>query len=154
MGRGTPELYLQMAATELHGVSPSYEMLCRAVAESDAVCALLNGLAPAKRQPTMLLAAVRFLGGPVDDPATLLDFVLCSWEMVEDTMLTHRTQTNEPGRCATLLPLLVSLPQPLALVEVGASAGLCLYPDRYSYRLRRAWAIIGSAKRRSCCLAL
>jgi hypothetical protein len=49
-------------------------------------------------------------------------------------MMTHRTQTNEPGRCATLLPLLASLPQPLALVEVGASAGLCLYPDKYSYR--------------------
>ena len=48
--------------------------------------------------------------------------------------MTHRTQTNEPGRCATLLPLLASLPQPLALVEVGASAGLCLYPDKYSYR--------------------
>jgi len=44
------------------------------------------------------------------------------------------TQTNEPGRCASLLPLLASLPQSLALVEVGASAGLCLYPDRYSYR--------------------
>lgn len=25
-------------------------------------------------------------------------------------------------------------PQPLALLEVGASAGLCLYPDRYAYR--------------------
>lgn len=35
---------------------------------------------------------------------------------------------------ATLLPLLASLPQPLALLEVGASAGLCLFPDRYSYR--------------------
>ena len=56
------------------------------------------------------------------------------WDVVADTMMTHRTQTNEPGRCATLLPLLPSLHQPLALVEVGASAGLCLYPDRYSYR--------------------
>jgi hypothetical protein len=35
---------------------------------------------------------------------------------------------------AVLLPLLVSLPQPLALLEVGASAGLCLYPDVYAYR--------------------
>jgi hypothetical protein len=33
-----------------------------------------------------------------------------------------------------LVPLLAALPQPLALIEVGASAGLCLYPDRYSYR--------------------
>jgi hypothetical protein len=30
--------------------------------------------------------------------------------------------------------VLAALPQPLALLEVGASAGLCLYPDRYSYR--------------------
>ena len=33
-----------------------------------------------------------------------------------------------------LLPVLAALPQPLALLEVGASAGLCLYPDRYAYR--------------------
>lgn len=45
----------------------------------------------------------------------------------------HVTQTNEPARCATLLPALAQLPQPLALLEVGTSAGLCLLPDRYSY---------------------
>jgi hypothetical protein len=33
-----------------------------------------------------------------------------------------------------LLPVLAALPQPLALLEVGTSAGLCLYPDRYVYR--------------------
>jgi hypothetical protein len=33
-----------------------------------------------------------------------------------------------------LLPVLTALPQPLALLEDGASAGLCLYPDRYAYR--------------------
>ena len=33
-----------------------------------------------------------------------------------------------------LLPVLAALPQPLALLDVGASAGLCLYPDRYTYR--------------------
>src|SRR5665647_3422107 len=133
-GRSTAELYLGMAVHELHGVSPSYEALCRAVAGSELICALLDRLPPAKRQPNLLLGAVRFLGGPVDDPASFLNFVTARWGAVEDTMMAHRTQTNEPGRCATLLPLLASLPQPLALVEVGASAGLCLYPDRYSYR--------------------
>ncbi len=48
-------------------------------------------------------------------------------------MTTRSTQTSEPGRCATLLLLLARLPQPLALLEVGASAGLCLLPDRYGY---------------------
>jgi hypothetical protein len=123
-----------MAAHELAGVSPLYEALCQAVAGSEAVCVLLDRLPLGKRQPNLLLGAVRFLGGKVNDPARFLDFVTAHWDAVADTMMSHRTQTNEPGRCATLLPLLASLPQPLALVEVGASAGLCLYPDRYSYR--------------------
>ena len=48
-------------------------------------------------------------------------------------MLARSTQTNEPARCAVLLPVLAQLPQPLALIEVGASAGLCLLPDFYGY---------------------
>ena len=46
---------------------------------------------------------------------------------------TRLNQTNEPGRCASLMPTLAALPGPLALLEIGASGGLCLYPDRYSY---------------------
>lgn len=134
VGRPTAELYRAMAERELHGVSPSYESLCRAVADSVAVCALLDLLPPDKRQPNLLLGAVRYVAGPVDEPSAFLDFVTSQWDIVAETMRTHRTQTNEAGRCATLLPLLSSLPQPLALLEVGASAGLCLYPDRYSYR--------------------
>src|SRR5215469_6923036 len=45
----------------------------------------------------------------------------------------HSTQTNEPARCAVLLPLLARLPQPLALLEVrsvgstvSAARFLCL----------------------------
>jgi hypothetical protein len=45
----------------------------------------------------------------------------------------RRTQTNEAARCALFLPVLAALPQPLALLEVGAAAGLTLLPDIYSY---------------------
>jgi hypothetical protein len=55
-------------------------------------------------------------------------------DQIRETTMKRRTQTNEPARCATLLPLLALLPQPLALLEIGASAGLCLLPDLYSYK--------------------
>jgi hypothetical protein len=48
-------------------------------------------------------------------------------------ILARRTQTNEAARCAVLLPALAQLPQPLALIDAGASAGLTLLADRYSY---------------------
>ena len=41
---------------------------------------------------------------------------------------------SEVGRLATLVPAFTRFPGPLALLEVGSSAGLCLYPDRWGYR--------------------
>ena len=47
-------------------------------------------------------------------------------------MRARRTQTNEAARSAIILPVLALLGQrPFALLEVGASAGLCLHPDRW-----------------------
>ena len=100
--------------------------------------ALLEELPARKRQPNLLLAAVRFLAGIQPDYAAFRAVVLGRRDEVVATMLARRTQTNEPARCATLLPALAALDGPLALLEVGASAGLCLYPDRYGYHYRRA----------------
>jgi hypothetical protein len=123
-----------MAERQLRGVSPSYERLCLGIADDAELVACLDSLPAPKRQPNLLLATVRFLGGPVTDYRGFREFVLSNWDEVSATLLVRRTQTNEPRRCATLLPALAALPQPLALLEVGASAGLCLYPDRYAYR--------------------
>ena len=126
--------YAEFAAREAHGVSPIYERLSVAISGNEELLALLGSLPPAKQQPNLLFGVVRFLGGPVEDPAAFHDYTLTNWPAIEAEIRSRGTQTNEVGRCAILLPVLAALPQPLALLDVGASAGLCLYPDRYSYR--------------------
>jgi hypothetical protein len=126
--------YVEFATLEARGVSPAYERLALAVSRDDDVLALVDTLPPAKRQPNLLFGAVRLLGGPVEDPDAFRDFTVSTWTKIEPEIRARATQTNEAGRCAVLMPVLATLPQPLALLEVGASAGLCLYPDRYGYR--------------------
>lgn len=133
-GRSTADWYREFAERELSGISPTYEVLCSGVAGDPQILARLDRLPEPKRQPNLLLATVRYLGGPVGSWPAFRDFVLDRWDDVAATMLARRTQTNEARRCTALLPVLAGLPQPLALLEVGASAGLCLYPDRWSYR--------------------
>ncbi|MEH1101103.1 DUF2332 domain-containing protein [Micromonospora sp. CPCC 205561] len=128
------ESYVEFGRREARGVSPAYERLSLAVSRDDELLALLDPLPPGRRQPNLLFGVVRLLGGPVRDPAAFHDFALANWPAIEAELRSRATQTNEPGRCAVLLPVLAALPQPLALLEVGASAGLCLYPDRYAYR--------------------
>ena len=133
----TAGAYAEFAAREAHGVSPTYERLSYAVSRDDEILALLAVLPSAKRQPNLLFGVVRFLGGPIEDTAAFRDYTVANWPAIEAEMRVRATQTNEPGRCAVLLPVLTGLAQPLALLEVGASAGLCLYPDRYAYRYGR-----------------
>lgn len=130
----TAQKYAQFARLECRGVSPTYERLSYAVSVDEEILALLSTVPEPKRQPNLLFGVVRLLGGPVDDPAAFHAFVVDQWPTVMASLLARATQTNEPGRCALLVPVLASLPQPVALLEVGASAGLLLYPDRYTYR--------------------
>jgi hypothetical protein len=125
--------YRAFAADEARGRSPLYEHLASCVADDPELLALLEELPEPKRQPNLLLAAVRYHAGVQPGYDSFRAVVLNRRAEVTATMLARRTQTNEPARCATLLPALASLPQPLALLEVGASAGLCLQPDRYGY---------------------
>ena len=61
--------FAEFAAREAQGVSSTFERLSQAVCRDDEVLALLNRLPAAKQQPNLLFAVVRYLGGPVDDPA-------------------------------------------------------------------------------------
>jgi hypothetical protein len=125
--------YHQFATREAHGASALYEELAEGVATDDAVLDILLDLPVDKRQPNLLFAAARQVAGtPAGYPQFRREFYDQLGEIVE-IMRLRRTQTNEPGRCAVLYPFLAALPQPLALLEVGASAGLCLLLDRYGY---------------------
>jgi len=132
-GVGTAENYRRFARREAAGRSATYELLALAVADDEAVLGFLAGLPAGKRQANLLFAAARYLLDVVPDVADLRHLVADRHDRLVEVMLDRRTQTNEPARCATILPALWRLPQPLALIEVGASAGLTLLFDRYSY---------------------
>src|SRR5437764_66089 len=131
--------YVRFAETEARGRSPLYEALALGVPSDPEIIAFLAALPAEKRQPNLLLAAVRRLFGTVSDYREFRRGILDNRDAVRSLMLARATQTNEPGRCATLLPVLALLPQPLALLEVGASAGLCLLPDCYGYDYDGHW---------------
>jgi hypothetical protein len=125
--------YRAFAWREARGRSPAYQSLAESVADDAALIGFVASLPPDKRQPNLLFASARYLLGVPPVIGQLRELVTRSPAELAAVILARRTQTNEPARCATLLPALAELPQPLALIEVGASAGLTLLVDRYSY---------------------
>lgn len=125
--------FLRFAAAEADGSSPLYAALARGVAADPFALGFLAGLPSDKRQPNLMFAALRHVCGTPSDWPRARATLRANAEPVRAVMLARRTQTNEPARCATLLPVLARLKAPLALLEVGASAGLCLLPDHYGY---------------------
>ncbi len=117
--------------------SPCYQAWAYGVAADPAVQGWISSLPEPKQQPNLVFAAARWHGlavpAPYDDLRTAL---LADTGTIRATILARATQTNEAGRMATLLPAIARAAdgRPLALLEVGASAGLCLYPDRWGYR--------------------
>lgn len=125
--------YAAFATDEARGSSEAYEKLALAVAQSNDLLEFIATFPAEKRQPNLFLAAVRHVCGIPRNVDDLRQFVRARQAQIREVMLSRTTQTNEPARCAVLIPLLTQLPQPLALLEVGASAGLCLLLDHYGY---------------------
>jgi hypothetical protein len=130
--------YARFARDEAPGRSELYAQWARRVAADDALAALLARIPDTHRQPPLVFAVTRMLGAPEADADTWATWVAAHADDVVAEAGRRSIQTNEPLRCAALLPALSLVRGPIALLEVGASAGLCLYPDRYSYRYATA----------------
>lgn len=138
--------------------SPLYAALSRTVAQDPEVLGLVRHADPATQIPNMLFGSVHdlLLGGvthplgafyPSLTPSPhapdvaypeFRAFCLEYASEVQQRVQTRRVQTNEVQRCTGLLLAFAEVARrhegrPLALVEIGASAGLNLLWDHYGY---------------------
>lgn len=137
--------------------SPMYEELAYGVSNDDDLIDIARHTEMHQPAPNMLFAAVQYLlltgvdhalsahypiisGSARSDSSAFADFrVFClrHGDKVVELIRTRITQTNVVRRCTCLLPIFSMVSEesgsPLALVDVGASAGLNLNFDRYYY---------------------
>lgn len=150
--------------------APLYVRLAKGVRDDAELRALAAHIQPGQLPANMLFGAVHFLllrGSQhplrgfypnltkkvsAGDPFQVFrDFCLANRATITPMLETRVTNTNEVSRSAILYPGFVALareaPQPFHLIEVGPSAGLNLYWDRYVYRYTRGSdAFTGGAK--------
>ena len=155
------ERYVRFAA-ECEGISPLYAFLSAKVAQDRELLSLALACRPGQPPGNLLLGAVHYLLlQQPDHPLAAYypslaphplprervfpifkAFCLEQQLALEEIITTHLVQTNEIRRCTYLLLAFAHLAQqtmhqgvaePLALLEVGASAGLNLLWDHYAY---------------------
>ncbi|MFD5213059.1 DUF2332 family protein [Microbacterium sp. NPDC058345] len=136
--------YERFARDEAPGRSAMYVVWARGVAGDAEVLSVLDRLDERHRQPPLVFAVSRLRGAPLGDYRAWREFVLAHVDDVVAECRRRAVQTNEPLRLAAMLPALSEVDGPIALLELGAAAGLCLYPDRYSFRF-----IDGSGRERA-----
>jgi hypothetical protein len=143
-------IWIYIADSSCRDYSPLYDRICRTVAESDALLDLIETTPPEQHNPVLLLAAVHSLvlgapGHPLAavyagesdaDPGPLfVDLCLDRWVELRKLLATRQVNTNEVGRSALIGPALTVVAgrfgAPLGHVDVGCSAGLNVFCDRY-----------------------
>ena len=151
--------FVRTAAEQFHGYSPLYERLALAIASDREMLQLAARSREGQVVPLLFLGAVQFLllrgvrhplsafypsvSGEIpprdgDPYPAFRSFCMEHYSEIASIVSARTVQTNEVQRCAALLPAFPlvgarSGGRPLALVELGASAGLLLLWDRYSY---------------------
>lgn len=153
------ELFREFARAAGHR-APLYRRLSEAIADDRATARLLLHAPADQRLPVLLFACVHWIllrephhelrrwypnlapdhdtGPDRGDPyPAFREFCARNESRLADLLATRSTQTNEIGRCALFLPMMAEVADdrgPLAVLDVGASAGLNLLLDRCHYR--------------------
>lgn len=161
-------LFTFLAEHDFHDYSPLYERIARHLAASPELLAFVDDAAApntrrgrvpvlfhatlhdqALRHPDSALAAA-FAGASMDD-VELTDAVATMIDLHRDevvsTMRTRSVQTNEVGRTAALVVGLAAIAtdRPVGLVELGPSAGLNLFPDRWHVEYLRDATVVATS---------
>ena len=131
-GDPTLDWYTRFAAGG-PGQSALYTQWAAGIVGDAVVRGLLEELPRPKRQPHLVFAVSRLLGAPELPYPAWREWVTTNWPALREEIPRRTVQTNEAGRCAPVTIALGLIAGPIALLEVGSSAGICLYPDRYSY---------------------
>ncbi|GIO93022.1 hypothetical protein J31TS3_42490 [Paenibacillus lactis] len=150
-------VFQHFADKEFPGSSDLYAHLARQIAGDAEVLSIAAQASPGQPVPNLLFGAVQYLllkgkgaalsayyPGLAEQPKEMeasyphfRSFVLEHREGIIEILRSKRVQTNEVRRCAYLYPVFCSVyakvRKPLALVELGCSAGLQLLWDQYSY---------------------
>lgn len=157
------ETFRHFATQRAGSYAPLYARLAEAIAHDPVLLQVAAGARPGQSRPDLLLGAVHDLlhDHPThpaarfypslrphpdcnSDPAPdVLAFCHDHLDRLTERVTTRLVQTNEVRRCTFLLPALHAVARltggrPLALIEVGASAGLNLLFDHYGYRYTRS----------------
>ena len=149
--------FLNFAERECKGSSVLYEFLSIEISKDDKLLAICSNAGKGQPIPNLLFGAVHYLllrgkehplkefyPSIVSNPksfkdsfAFFKDFCLIYRDEIESILKTRLVQTNEVRRCAYLYPVFCTIfekvKKPLALIEIGTSAGLQLLWDKYSY---------------------
>ena len=151
--------FVRFADQECRGYAPLYDRLARGIASDPELLTIAAHTRSGQQAPLLLLAAVHYLllcgadhalgafypsvaritAVPPGDPLPAFRAFCCEHrDALIDLVSMGLVQTNEPRRCTVLLPAFAMVARlaggtPLALIEVGASAGFNLLFDRYGY---------------------
>lgn len=160
--------FTNFAHHECEGSSPLYKMLSLKIAKDDDLLELCTHARSGQPVPNLLFGAVHYLlltghndklrefyPSIVANPKDKNDafpyfkaFCMAHKEEIIALLQTKLVQTNEVRRCGYLYPVFCYIYEktnkPLALIEIGTSAGLQLLWDKYAYRYNND-EIYGSA---------